>query len=38
MEFMNGLETATHQGKPLTQVVNEAIEAYLKNLSQEEQF
>jgi len=32
MEFMNGSRT-THQGKPLTQVVNEAIEAYLKNLS-----
>jgi sulfite reductase (ferredoxin) len=31
-------ETATRQGKPLTQVVNEAIEAYLKNLAQEEQF
>ena len=25
-------ETATRQGKPLTQMVNEAIEAYLKNL------
>jgi len=34
---MNGKETAT-QGKPLTQVVNEAIEAYLKNLSQESNF
>jgi len=28
-------ETATHQGKPLTQVVNEAIEAYLKSTQED---